>query len=99
MGTALNTATKHSLTLTIFWTIQANGTDVPANGGKMLKGADGITVSKSANGEMTISGSGLGTMNSFNVKSLVILLLILKQQLKKITDGKTVEFSGGKTSL
>ena len=27
---------------------------------------------------------------------LVILLLILKQQLRKITDGKTVEFSGGK---
>ena len=31
----------------------------PANGGKVnVKGADGITVSKSANGEMTISGSG-----------------------------------------
>lgn len=38
------------------WTIQANGTDVPANGGKVnVKGADGITVSKSANGEMTIN--------------------------------------------
>ena len=79
------------------WTIQANGTDVPANGGKVnVKGADGITVSKSANGEMTISGSGLGTMNSFNVKSSGNTTADSETTAKSITDGKTVEFSGGK---
>ena len=79
------------------WTIQANGTDVPANGGKVnVKGADGITVSKSANGEMTISGSGLGTMNSFNVKSSGNTTADSETTAKRITDGKTVEFSGGK---
>ena len=79
------------------WTIQANGTDVPANGGKVnVKGADGITVSKSANGEMTISGTGLGTMNSFNVKSSGNTTADSETAAKKITDGKTVEFSGGK---
>ncbi|MBS6660232.1 MAG: YadA-like family protein [Veillonella sp.] len=79
------------------WTIQANGTDVPANGGKVnVKGADGITVSKSANGEMTISGAGLGTMNSFNVKSTGNTTADSETTAKSITDGKTVEFSGGK---
>ena len=79
------------------WTIQANGTDVPANGGKVnVKGADGITVSKSANGEMTISGAGLGTMNSFNVKSSGNTTADSETAAKKITDGQTVEFSGGK---
>ena len=78
------------------WTIQANGTDVPANGGKVnVKGADGITVSRTANGEMTISGSGLGTMNSFNVKSTGNTAAGSETVAKKITDGKTVEFSGG----
>ena len=79
------------------WTIQANGTDVPANGGKVnVKGTDGITVSKSANGEMTISGAGLGTMNSFNVKSSGNTTADSETAAKRITDGKTVEFSGGK---
>ena len=79
------------------WTIQANGTDVPANGGKVnVKGADGITVSKSANGEMTISGAGLGTMNSFNVKSSGNTTADSETTAKSITNGKTVEFSGGK---
>ena len=78
------------------WTIQANGTDVPANGGKVnVKGTDGITVSRTANGEMTISGSGLGTMNSFNVKSTGNIADGSETAAKKITDGKTVEFSGG----
>ena len=78
------------------WTIQANGTDVPANGGKVnVKGTDGITVSRTANGEMTISGSGLGTMNSFNVKSTGNTADGSETEAKKITDGKTVEFSGG----
>ena len=78
------------------WTIQANGTDVPANGGKVnVKGTDGITVSRTANGEMTISGSGLGTMNSFNVKSTGNTAAGSETAAKKITDGKTVEFSGG----
>ena len=78
------------------WTIQANGIDVPANGGKVnVKGTDGITVSRTANGEMTISGSGLGTMNSFNVKSTGNTADGSETAAKKITDGKTVEFSGG----
>ena len=78
------------------WTIRANGTDVPANGGKVnVKGTDGITVSRTANGEMTISGSGLGTMNSFNVKSTGNTADGSETAAKKITDGKTVEFSGG----
>ena len=78
------------------WTIQANGTDVPANGGKVnVKGTDGITVSRTANGEMTISGSGLGTMSSFNVKSTGNTADGSETAAKKITDGKTVEFSGG----
>ena len=79
------------------WTIQANGTDVPANGGKVnVKGVDGITVSKTANGEMTISGAGLGTMSSFNVKSTGNTASDSETAAKKITDGKTVEFNGGK---
>ncbi|EFL58532.1 hemagglutinin, partial [Veillonella atypica ACS-134-V-Col7a] len=78
------------------WTIQANGIDVPANGGKVnVKGVDGITVSRTANGEMTISGSGLGTMNSFNVKSTGNTADGSETAAKKIIDGKTVEFSGG----
>ena len=56
---------------------------------------DGITVSRTANGEMTISGSGLGTMNSFNVKSTGNTAAGSETATKKITDGKTVEFSGG----
>lgn len=57
-----------------------------------------LTVSqyKSANGEMTISGSGLGTMNSFNVKSSGNTTADSETTAKSITDGKTVEFSGGK---
>ena len=61
-----------------------------------MKGTDGITVSRTANGEMTISGSGLGTMNSFNVKSSGNTTADSETAAKKITDGKTVEFSGGK---
>ena len=65
----------------------------------MLKDADGITVSKSANGEMTISGAGLGTMSSFNVNLLVILLLILKQQLRKSQMVKLLNSPAVKTLL
>ena len=100
MGTALNTATKTFANTDDIWTIQANGTDVPANGGKVnVKGADGITVSKSANGEMTISGAGLGTMNSSTLNLLVILLLILKQQLRKLLMVKLLNSPAVKTSL
>ena len=45
---------------------------------------------------MTISGAGLGTMNSFNVKSSGNTTADSETAAKKITDGKTVEFSGGK---
>ena len=46
--------------------------------------------------KMTISGAGLGTMNSFNVKSSGNTTADSETAAKKITDGKTVEFSGGK---
>ena len=45
---------------------------------------------------MTISGAGLGTMNSFNVKSSGNTTADSETTAKSITDGKTVEFSGGK---
>ena len=62
-GTTKTVATTDQL-----WTIQANGTDVPATNGKVnVVGKDGITVAKNAAGNLEISGAGLGTMNGFDV--------------------------------
>ena len=89
--------TKQVANLDDIWTIQANGTDVKPVGGKVnVVGGDHIKVSTDAAGKMTISADGLGTMNGFNVKSTGNTTSDSDKTAKNITDGKTVEFSGGK---
>ncbi len=88
---------KQVANLDDIWTIQANGTDVKPVGGKVnVVGGDHIKVSTDAAGKMTISADGLGTMNGFNVKSIGNTTSDSDKTAKNITDGKTVEFSGGK---
>ena len=82
-GTTKTVATTDQL-----WTIQANGTDVPATNGKVnVVGKDGITVAKNAAGNLEISGTGLGTMNGFDVTANN------GATSKTITDGKKVDFN------
>ena len=82
-GTTKTVATTDQL-----WTIQANGTDVPATNGKVnVVGKDGITVAKNAAGNLEISGSGLGTMNSFDVTANN------GATSKTIDNGKKVDFN------
>ncbi|WP_302064518.1 ESPR-type extended signal peptide-containing protein [uncultured Veillonella sp.] len=89
--------TKQVANLDDIWTIQANGTDVKPVGGKVnIVGGDHIKVSTDAAGKMTISADGVGTMNGFNVKSTGNTTSDSDKTAKNITDGKTVEFSGGK---
>ena len=89
--------TKQVANLDDIWTIQANGTDVKPVGGKVnVVGSDHIKVSTDAAGKMTISADGVGTMNGFNVKSTGNTTNDSDKTAKNITDGKTVEFSGGK---
>ena len=89
--------TKQVANLDDIWTIQANGTDVKPVGGKVnVVGGDHIKVSTDADGKMTISADGVGTMNGFNVKSTGNTTNDSDKTAKNITDGKTVEFSGGK---
>ena len=89
--------TKQVANLDDIWTIQANGTDVKPVGGKVnVVGGDHIKVSTDAAGKMTISADGVGTMNGFNVKSTGNTTSDSDKTVKNITDGKTVEFSGGK---
>ena len=89
--------TKQVANLDDIWTIQANGTDVKPVGGKVnVVGGNHINVSTDAAGKMTISADGLGTMNGFNVKSTGNTTNDSDKTAKNITDGKTVEFSGGK---
>ena len=84
-GTTKTVATTDQL-----WTIQANGTDVPATNGKVnVVGKDGITVAKNAAGNLEISGTGLGTMNGFDVTANN------GATSKTITDGKKVDFNAG----
>ena len=88
---------KQVANLDDIWTIQANGTDVKPVGGKVnVVGGDHIKVSTDAAGKMTISADGLGTVNGFNVKSTGNTTSDSDKTAKNITDGKTVEFSGGK---
>ena len=88
---------KQVANLDDIWTIQANGTDVKPVGGKVnVVGGDHIKVSTDAAGKMTISADGVGTMNGFNVKSTGNTTSDSDKTAKNITDGKTVEFSGGK---
>ena len=89
--------TKQVANLDDIWTIQANGTDVKPVGGKVnVVGGDHIKVSTDVAGKMTISADGVGTMNGFNVKSTGNTTNDSDKTAKNITDGKTVEFSGGK---
>ena len=89
--------TKQVANLDDIWTIQANGTDVKPVGGKVnVVGGDHIKVSTDAAGKMTISADGVGAMNGFNVKSTGNTTSDSDKTAKNITDGKTVEFSGGK---
>ena len=89
--------TKQVANLDDIWTIQANGTVVKPVGGKVnVVGGDHIKVSTDAAGKMTISADGVGTMNGFNVKSTGNTTSDSDKTAKNITDGKTVEFSGGK---
>ena len=82
-GTTKTVATTDQL-----WTIQANGTDVPATNGKVnVVGKDGITVAKNAAGNLEISGTGLGRMNGFDVTANN------GATSKTITDGKKVDFN------
>ena len=82
-GTTKTVATTDQL-----WTIQANGTDVPATNGKVnVVGTDGITVAKNAAGNLEISGAGLGTMNSFDVTANN------GATSKTIDNGKKVDFN------
>ena len=84
-GTTKTVATTDQL-----WTIQANGTDVPATNGKVnVVGKDGITVAKNAAGNLEISGAGLGTMNSFDVT------VNNGATSKTIDNGKKVDFNAG----
>ena len=84
-GTTKTVATTDQL-----WTIQANGTDVPATNGKVnVVGKDGITVAKNAAGNLEISGTGLGKMNSFDVTANN------GATSKTIDDGKKVDFNAG----
>ena len=88
---------KQVANLDDIWTIQANGTDVKPVGGKVnVVGGDHIKVSTDAAGKMTISADGVGTMSGFNVKSTGNTTNDSDKTAKNITDGKTVEFSGGK---
>ena len=94
-GDNIEFTTKGSTTKTVattdqLWTIQANGTDVPATNGKVnVVGTDGITVAKNAAGNLEISGAGLGTMNGFDVTANN------GATSKTITDGKKVDFNAG----
>ena len=85
------TDTKKVATTDDIWTIQGNGIDVPAKAGKVnLVAGDHITITPdAANGKMTISATGLGTMNSFDVTANN------GATSKTITDGKKVDFNAG----
>ena len=82
--------TKTVATTDQLWTIQAEGTDVPATNGKVnVVGKDGITVAKNAAGNLEISGAGLGKMNSFDVTANN------GATSKTIDNGKKVDFNAG----
>ena len=85
-----NSGTKTVATTDQLWTIQANGIDVPATNGKVnVVGKDGITVAKNAAGNLEISGTGLGKMNSFDVTANN------GATSKTIDNGKKVDFNAG----
>ena len=95
-GTTKTVATADQL-----WTIQANGTDVPAKSGKVnLVAGDHITITPdAANGKMTISATGFGSMDGFNVKTSAESATVgthAGDTTENIKNGKTVDMQAGK---
>ena len=95
-GTTKTVATTDQL-----WTIQANGTDVPAKSGKVnLVASDHITITPdAANGKMTISATGFGSMDGFNVKTSAESTTVgthAGDTTENIKNGKTVDMQAGK---
>ena len=95
-GTTKTVATTDQL-----WTIQANGTDVPAKSGKVnLVAGDHITITPdAANGKMTISATGFGSMDGFNVKTSAESPTVgthAGDTTENIKNGKTVDMQAGK---
>ena len=91
--------TKTVATTDQLWTIQANGTDVPAKSGKVnLVAGDHITITPdAANGKMTISATGFGSMDGFNVKSSASTGgTHAGDTTETIKNGKTVDMQAGK---
>ena len=95
-GTTKTVATTDQL-----WTIQADGTDVPAKAGKVnLVAGDHITITPdAANGKMTISATGFGSMDGFNVKTSAESATVgthAGDTTENIKNGKTVDMQAGK---
>ena len=95
-GTTKTVATTDQL-----WTIQANGTDVPAKSGKVnLVAGDHITITPdAANGKMTISATGFGSMDGFKVTSSAESTTVgthAGDASQEIKNGKSVDFQAGK---
>ena len=91
--------TKTVATTDQLWTIQANGTDVPAKSGKVnLVAGDHITITPdAANGKMTISATGFGSMDGFNVKTSADANgTHAGDTTQNIKNGKTVDMQAGK---
>ena len=91
--------TKTVATTDQLWTIQANGTDVPAKAGKVnLVAGDHITITPdAANGKMTISATGFGSMDGFNVKTSADANgTHAGNTTENIKNGKTVDMQAGK---
>ena len=93
--------TKTVATTDQLWTIQANGVDVPAKSGKVnLVAGDHITITPdAANGKMTISATGFGSMDGFNVKTSAESATVgthAGDTTANIKNGKTVDMQAGK---
>ena len=93
--------TKTVATTDQLWTIQANGADVPAKAGKVnLVAGDHITITPdAANGKMTISATGFGSMDGFNVKTSAESATVgthAGDTTENIKNGKTVDMQAGK---
>ena len=95
-GTTKTVATTDQL-----WTIQAGGVDVPAKSGKVnLVAGDHITITPdAANGKMTISATGFGSMDGFNVKTSAESATVgthAGDTTENIKNSKTVDMQAGK---
>ena len=94
-----NSGTKTVATTDQLWTIQAGGVDVPAKSGKVnLVAGDHITITPdAANGKMTISATGFGSMDGFNVKTSADANgTHAGDTTENIKNGKTVDMQAGK---